>query len=80
MLEQLVDDTSVIESPLVTAMLNPKVDFFLFTENDQRQIIQALIEKQALIPFLVFFDTKTKVDFLKTVSKRSNVFYLIPWL
>ncbi|MEC8678416.1 MAG: hypothetical protein VXX85_06145 [Candidatus Margulisiibacteriota bacterium] len=72
MLEQLVDDTSVVESPLVTAMLNPKVDFFLFTKNDQRQIIQTLLEKQALIPFLVFFDTKTQVDFLNTVSKRQQ--------
>ena len=71
-LEQLVDENSDVASPLATVMLNPKTDFFLFTDSDQRQIIQALIEKQALIPFLVFFDTKTQVDFLNTVSKRQQ--------
>jgi hypothetical protein len=71
-LEQLVDDTSDVASALATAMLNPREDFFLFTESDQRQIIQTLIEKQALIPFLVFFDTKTQVEFLNNVSKRQQ--------
>lgn len=71
-LEQLVDENSDVASLLATVMLNPKADFFLFTDSDQRQIIQSLIEKQALIPFLVFFDTKTQVDFLNTVSKRQQ--------
>ena len=71
-LEQLITDSSNINSSLSDAIFNPSHDFFLFSDGDQRKIIQSLIENQALIPFLVFFEPKKQFEFLKVVSKRQQ--------